>query len=115
MYELTVLYDAHSPLCCRIRMWMQDQRKFIQLDFVPAGSAEAAARYPLLDHALSLRELTVIADDGQYYRGPNAWLMCLWALHGYRAWAIRLSAPELKPFVHRFVARVSRDRFRMGR
>ena len=35
------------------------------------------------------------------YAGPNAFLMCLYALSHYRDWAIRLSAPTLLPLAIR--------------
>ncbi|HWQ32643.1 MAG TPA: DCC1-like thiol-disulfide oxidoreductase family protein [Blastocatellia bacterium] len=114
MRTLTVLFDANCNLCCRIRNWLQAQTKYVDLDFVAAGSAEAAARYPLLDHAATLKELTVVSDTGEYWRGAKAWLICLWALRDYRGWAIRFSSPELMPLARRFVVRVSSLRFRFG-
>ncbi|HZS03907.1 MAG TPA: DCC1-like thiol-disulfide oxidoreductase family protein [Blastocatellia bacterium] len=114
MRTLTVLYDANCNLCRRVKAWLGAQTKYVDLDFVAAGSADAAARYPLLDHPATLKELTVVSDNGDYYRGAKAWLMCLWALREYRGWAIRFSAPELMPFARRFVVRVSSLRFRFG-
>jgi predicted DCC family thiol-disulfide oxidoreductase YuxK len=114
MRTLTVLYDANCILCCRIRAWLEAQAKYIDLDFVAAGSADAAARYPMLDHSATLKELTVVTEAGSYYRGAKAWLMCLWALREYRGWAIRFSSPELMPVARRFVVRVSSLRFRFG-
>ncbi|MFN7945182.1 MAG: DCC1-like thiol-disulfide oxidoreductase family protein [Blastocatellia bacterium] len=114
MRVLTVLYDANCNLCCRIRTWLLAQAKYVDLDFIAAGSAEAAARYPLLDHSATLKELTVVSESGEYYRGAGAWLMCLWALRDYRGWALRFSAPELMPLARRFVVRASSLRFRFG-
>jgi hypothetical protein len=56
MRTLTVLFDANCNLCRRIRNWLQAQTKYVDLDFVAAGSAEAVARYPLLAHAAALKE-----------------------------------------------------------
>jgi hypothetical protein len=79
----------------------------VPLTFVPAGSASARARFPGLDHEATLRDLTVIADDGTYYMGDSAWLACLWALADYRAAAERLSSPHLLPAARRFIAAAS--------
>jgi predicted DCC family thiol-disulfide oxidoreductase YuxK len=112
MLTLTVLYDARCDLCCRIRAWLQSQPKYVDLAFVPAASAEALQRFPQLDHALTLRELTVVTNRGDVYRGAKAWLICLWALREYRAWSFRLASPELMPLARRVIARISSQRFK---
>jgi len=111
---LTILYDADCGLCCRIKAWLQAQTKYVDLDFIAAGSEAARKRYPQLDHAATLKELTVVSDDGNYYRGAKGWLMCLWALREYRGWAIRFSSPGMAPLARRFVVKVSSIRFRFG-
>src|SRR2546423_902043 len=67
------------------------------------GYAAAAHRFPGLDHARSLAEVTVVADTGAVYTGDAAWLICLWALDGYRALALRLARPRLRPLARRVV------------
>jgi predicted DCC family thiol-disulfide oxidoreductase YuxK len=91
--RLTVLYDARCPLCTHLRDWLVRQRQLVPLDLVPAGSAEARRRLPGLDHDRTLEEITVIGDGGQIYRGPAAWIVCLWALADHRPLAHRLSTP----------------------
>ena len=90
---LTVLYDARCALCRHVRGWLERQWQLVPLEFVPAGSAEAARRFPELDHARTLREITVISDVGEVYEASDAWLVCLWALKGRRATAYRFSTP----------------------
>lgn len=91
--RLTVLYDAECPLCRQVGAWLARQRKLVPVDLVPAGSREARRRLPGLDHDRTLEEITVVGDGGQVYRGPAAWIVCLWALAGHRATAHRLSTP----------------------
>jgi len=112
--KLTVLYDARCNLCSCIRSWLETQPGYVVLDFVPAGSEEARRRFPRLDHATTTRELTVISDAGDVYLEANAWIMCLWALHDYRAWSLRLSTPEMLPLARRIVLWVALNRFRFG-
>lgn len=97
--RLTVLYDAQCSLCVHLRSWLTRQRQLVPLDLVPAGSDEARRRFPGLDHARTLREITVIGDRGQIYAGPAAWVVCLWALAGHRAKAHWLATPAGAPFV----------------
>jgi hypothetical protein len=82
---------------------------------VPAGSDEARRRYPQLDPARTLRQITVVADNGHVYLDDaNAWVMCLWATKAHRATAERMSSPALAPMARRFVAFVSDNRQRIG-
>jgi predicted DCC family thiol-disulfide oxidoreductase YuxK len=103
----TVLYDEGCPICRTARRWLAGRAQLVPLAFVPAGSAEARQRFPGLDHAATLRDLTVVADDGAYYTGDAAWLACLWALDGYRATAERFASPRLRPAARRFIAAAS--------
>lgn len=90
---LTVLYDAQCSLCTFLRDWLGKQPQLVPLRFVPAGSAEAGQRFPTLDQRAALEEITVVGDGGQVYRGPAAWVVCLWALREHRPLAHRLSTP----------------------
>jgi len=101
--RLTVLYDGGCPLCRAARRWLAGRVQLVPLDFVEAGSAAAAHRFPGLDHAGTLAEVTVVADTGAVYSGDAAWLICLWALDGYRALALRLAQPRLRPLARRVV------------
>ena len=101
--RLTVLYDGGCPLCRAARRWLAGRVQLVPLDFVEAGSAAATHRFPGLDHARSLAEVTVVADTGAVYTGDAAWLICLWALDGYRGLALRLARPGLRPLARRVV------------
>ncbi len=98
MKRLCVLYDASCGFCARCRWWLAMQPQFVELEFVIAGSPEAARRFPGLRGELRANELVVIDSGGAYYLGPDAFLMCLWALVDYRELSIELSTPLLRPF-----------------
>ena len=93
VHGLTVLYDAGCGLCAFLREWLGRQRQLVPLTFVAAGSEEAHRQFPSLDHSATLEEITIVGDGGQVYRGSAAWIVCLWALRGYRTLAHRLSTP----------------------
>ncbi|MEV4510506.1 DUF393 domain-containing protein [Dactylosporangium sp. NPDC049525] len=101
--RLTVLYDAGCGLCRTARAWLASRAQLVPLEFVAAGSDEARRRYPALDAAETLADITVVADDGGVYTGDSAWIICLWALDGYRGLAARLSRPDLRPTARRVV------------
>lgn len=91
VHRLTVLYDAECSLCSFLRDWLVRQAQLVELEFVPAGSEEAARRFPGLGSTLD--EITVVGDGGQVYREAAAWIAVLWALREYRRLAHRLSTP----------------------
>ncbi|MFI6680613.1 thiol-disulfide oxidoreductase DCC family protein [Kribbella sp. NPDC050470] len=110
MRELTVLYDEQCGLCRRFRAWLAAQRPapngdggVVHLRFVAAGSADARALYPGLDHAATLREVTVVADDGSVYVGDRAWIVCLWTTWEHRHTAVRLAHPAMRPVARAMV------------
>jgi predicted DCC family thiol-disulfide oxidoreductase YuxK len=108
--KLTVLYDPTCALCQRARHWLAAQPQYVRLEFIPAGSELAKSRFPELDPESTLRELTVIGDGGEVYRGAKAWLMNLWALREYREMSLRWSSPDRLHLARRLVAWVSRYR-----
>ena len=110
MRELTVLYDAECGLCRRFKDWLSTQRPapngqggVVRLRFVAAGSTDAKALYPELDHAATLREVTVVADDGSVYVGDRAWIVCMWTTWEHRHTAVRLASPAMRPVARAMV------------
>ncbi|MGK5678899.1 thiol-disulfide oxidoreductase DCC family protein [Actinoplanes sp. URMC 104] len=107
-----MLYDAGCSICRAARRWLEGRAQLVRLEFVPAGSEQARQRFPGLDHAATLRDVTVIGDDGAIYAGDGAWVACLWALADYRGMAERVSSPALLPVARRFIAAASAARER---
>jgi predicted DCC family thiol-disulfide oxidoreductase YuxK len=88
-----VLYDPQCRLCAFGAGWLTRQRQLVPLDLVPAGSAEAHRRFPALDHTATGKDVTVVGDAGQVFRGDAAWVVCLWALADHRAFSHTLTTP----------------------
>ena len=114
MRHLTVLYDATCALCRNARAWLEREPTYVPLHFIAAGSPLAAQRFPALRIQSTLRDITVVDDAGHVYRGPKAWVICLWATRRYRGWALTLVRPEMWPLAKRLIAWVSRHRSRLG-
>ncbi|MFB9313143.1 DCC1-like thiol-disulfide oxidoreductase family protein [Nocardioides plantarum] len=111
---LTVLYDAGCPLCSRFRDWLVVQPALVPVRLVPAGSAEARALFPSLDHSRTLREITVVGDDGAVWTQEHAWVMCLWATRRFRPLAERLARPGWLPLARGAAATAAGVRVLMG-
>ena len=114
MKTLTVLYDARCELCGRARAWLARQPKHVEMIYVAAGSDTAKALYPQLDHAKTLEDLVVIGDDGAFWMGAKAWIVALWALREYRAWALRLAGAGNFEQARRVIDSISRNRQRLS-
>lgn len=96
MRALYVLYDSSCGLCSWLKKWCLDQPAYVDLVFVATGTP-AADRILPIERGRPAEELVLVSDEGAVYRGNAAWLMCLWALEEYRAWANRLASPGLLP------------------
>ena len=114
MLSLTVLYDARCGLCSNARRWLEGQPQIVPLELLAADSPEARRRYPTLAEA-EPEELVVVSDEGDVYRGPQAWIVCLWALQDYREWSFRFARPALLPLARGIVEWVSTRRHRLSR
>ena len=111
MKRLYILYDPDCGLCLHARDWAQAQPAYVELVFLAAGSPEAARNFPALTRVgQSPEEFIAVDDRGGVYRGGEAWVMVLWALVEYRAWALRLASPALLPFARSFMRAISENR-----
>ncbi|WP_330332144.1 DUF393 domain-containing protein [Streptomyces sp. NBC_00536] len=98
VHKLVVLYDAQCALCVHIRTWLLSQPCLVPIALIPAGSEGARYRFPRLDHAATLREITVIGDRGQVWTGTDAFIVALWALAEHRPKANWLATAAGRPF-----------------
>jgi predicted DCC family thiol-disulfide oxidoreductase YuxK len=97
MSKLTVLYDTRCRICLRRRNWLEAQSAFLELEFVSRTSPEVRRRFPSLAALDRTDELVVIDNEGGVYRGPSAFVICLYALRDYREVSLWLGQPALLP------------------
>ena len=109
MQQLYVLYDERCGLCTWLKTWLTQQRTWIRLRMVAAGSEECRALFPAL--AKGPDDLIVVSETGEVWRNDRAWIMVLFALRQYRNWARRLAHPTLLPFARQAFTAISKNRF----
>lgn len=114
MNTLTIFHDPDCGLCAQFKRWLISQDSYPDLQFIPYNSAQARARLPIIDDLDAGGEIIVIADDGRWWQGPSAWLICLWALKRYREWSYRLATPSLMPTVERLCHLLSENRLQVS-
>jgi predicted DCC family thiol-disulfide oxidoreductase YuxK len=107
---LTVLYDAECSTCQRAKAWLEGEVQLVPIEFVAAGSEEARRRFPTLDHARTLREVTAVADDGSVFRKDRAWIVILWSLARWRDVADHFANRWRRPIVRMVASLVDRRR-----
>jgi predicted DCC family thiol-disulfide oxidoreductase YuxK len=105
MRRLYVVYDERCGLCTQLKDWLGRQPAYVRLQLVSASEA-ARDLFP----SLPLGELAVVSDTGETWLGDRAWIIVLWALREYRAWAAKLSSPLLLPVARQAFAAISRNR-----
>ena len=115
MKNLYVLYDPKCELCCRLKHWLQEQRSWIGLQVISAGSETARKMFPELERIAGRNDLAVISDEGAVYLNDRAWIMVLYALDEYCDWAARLAHPMLLPLARQAYAVLSRNRHSLSR
>jgi predicted DCC family thiol-disulfide oxidoreductase YuxK len=115
MEKLYVLYDPRCELCCRLKDWLQEQRSWIGLRLIAAGSQTARNMFPEIETFAGQNDLVVISDEGAVYLNDRAWIMVLYALEEYRDWAARLTHPLLLPLARQAYAALARNRHFLSR
>lgn len=114
MNRLTVFYDPACGICSHFRSWLEGQALWVPVEFIGFNEPEAERRFPGLREAGADREVVVMADDGGWWQGPDAWLVCLWATRAYRPWSHELAAPRFRPWLRAVVHGISRNRLRIS-
>ncbi len=114
MRTLTVLYDGECGLCGAVKRALSAEPAHVPLEFLDARRPDTARRFPGAVPTGAL-ELVAIDDAGGIYEDEDAYLMVLWAVKRYRALALRLANPVLKPLAKRFFSALSGSRGAVSR
>ncbi|MEM9235619.1 MAG: DUF393 domain-containing protein [Verrucomicrobiota bacterium] len=115
MNQLTIFYDPRCGICSRFREWLEQQALWVRMEFVDYRSEEAVVRFPDIGAVKADKECVVLADDGRWWQGADAWILCLWATREYRLWSNRLAGPMFKPVLTNVVHLISSNRLTLSR
>jgi predicted DCC family thiol-disulfide oxidoreductase YuxK len=94
---------------------MLEQRAFVPMEFIAAGSERARRMFPQLEHHEVPRELVVVTDAGDVYLDDAAWIVCLWALVEYRTWSFRFARGPLRSLARAAWSILSANRYELAR
>ena len=115
MKRLYVLFDGKCALCVGCRNWLRVQPAFVELEFIPLQSPKVEEKFLGIGAIAREDQLVVISDEGEVYQGPQAWIICLYALREYREWSQRLAQPALLPFAKAAFKMISENRLTLSR
>lgn len=93
--KIEVFYDGRCGMCCSFHEWIHRQERAFQIDFVPYQAERAEEVFPGIHTLDPAREMIVRADNGEIYRGAEAWVMCLYSCANHRDMAKRLARPAM--------------------
>lgn len=115
MNSITVFYDPGCGLCRSFRLWLEGQALWLPVEFIGFHAPEARERFPAIESVGADRECVVLADDGHWWQGPEAWLVCLWATRAHRVRSHQLAAPVFRPWLRRIVHGISNNRLKLSK
>lgn len=92
---IEVFYDGRCGMCCSFHEWVNKQSRSYRVDFIPYQSREAEHVFPGIGTLDPAREMIVRTDEGQIFRGAEAWVLCLNSCANYQAAARKLASPGL--------------------
>ena len=115
MNSLTIFYDPNCGLCSSFREWLEVQALWLPVEFVGYQSPLAEKVFPRIGALKAGSECVVLADDGKWWQGADAWIVCLWATREFRMWSHRLAGPMLKPMLGSVVNLISNNRLTLSR
>ena len=114
MQTLTIFYDPRCGMCTAFRQWLERQKKSVRIQFLDYASEASLRRFPDIRSLRADQDIVVLADDGRWWQGSAAWLVCLWTTYEYRAWSFRFAAPQWQPLVKRIVHALSTRRHKIS-
>lgn len=115
MNSLTIFYDPACGLCCQFREWLGQQALWVPVEFIGYQTAAAEEKFPGIRSIKADKECVVLADDGGWWQGADAWIVCLWATREFRLWSHRLAGPVFRPVLGSVVHLISSNRLTLSR
>lgn len=109
MKSLSIIYDPRCGLCTAARNWLLTQESDLDLRLIAADNPEVSTRYPSLSELVG-QELIAVDDRDGVYIGPDAWIMCIYALPRYRWLSFTLASKSLKPLASKAFGLLSSGR-----
>jgi hypothetical protein len=91
---LTLLHEPRCPACRRLREWIGDEPRYVDVATLEEGDAAVGRRFPGLDLSVEHEGPTVVGERGEVWRGEKAVRVCLWALRRHRDRALRGPVPS---------------------
>jgi predicted DCC family thiol-disulfide oxidoreductase YuxK len=93
--RIEVFYDGRCGMCCSFHEWINRQPRAYRIEFIPYQSQMAETVFPGIGTLDPAREMIVRTDQGEIFRGAEAWVLCLYSCANHQATAGKLASPGL--------------------
>jgi predicted DCC family thiol-disulfide oxidoreductase YuxK len=110
--HMAIVYDGTCNFCIRCAAWISRQQPAIALTLLPSTDPCVRAAYGRIEGFG--QELMVVADNGQVWSGPDAFIVAMWCLAAFRHLACNLSGPLAHRSARAFFHSVSQNRSTLG-
>ena len=97
IHRIEVFYDGRCGMCCSFHEWINRQPRAYEIGFVPYQSEVAEKIFPGIGTLDPAREMIVRTDEGEIFRGAEAWVLCLNSCENYQMAARKLAGPRVLP------------------
>lgn len=113
--SLEIHYDGRCAICCTFHEWLSRQPRAFPVRFLAYQSDESERVFPGVGSLDPDRDLIVRTDEGEVYRGEEAWVLCLLSCRDYQAWARRLASPKLLPLAKKMCSLIASNRLTLSK
>lgn len=93
--KIEVFYDGRCGMCCSFHEWINRQPRAYEIDFIPYQAARAEKVFPGIGTLDPAREMIVRTNQGEIYRGAEAWVLCLYSCANHQNTAMKLATPGM--------------------
>ena len=107
---IEVFYDGRCGMCCTFHEWIARQERAYPVRFVAYQDERAERIFPGIGTLDPAREMIVRTEEGEIYRGAEAWVFCLYSCVAYRKVARRLASKRLLPVARKACAVLAANR-----
>lgn len=112
--KIEVYYDGRCGMCCTFHEWLNKQERATEVDFIPYQSERAVEVFPEILNLDPATEMVVRTDEGEIYKGAEAWVLCLHSCKAFQGVAHRMANPMLLPLAKKTCNLLAANRHKLS-
>jgi predicted DCC family thiol-disulfide oxidoreductase YuxK len=97
LFSIDIFYDGSCGMCCTFKDWLVAEERAFAIQCLPYQSEKAAEVFPGLSEHEPEKVMVVRTDQGEVFKGAEAWVLCLYSCKHHQKKAKTLSSKFLLP------------------